>query len=65
MRCPCHPLRRQPLLRRQAGQVAIEAIVLAVLVVLVLFIGDPSPIEQLLAAIQRTYGRFTYAIAMP
>ncbi len=49
----------------QRGQAMTEFVIVATLVMLVLFVGEPSLLERLLAAIQDRYGRFTFAIALP
>lgn len=51
--------------RRHAGQSLAEYTILLALIGLVLVIGEDSPLEVLLRAIQGYYGRFTFSLSMP
>lgn len=47
------------------GQSLVEYTVLLGLIGLVLVIGQDSPLEALVRAIQGYYGRFTFSLSMP
>ena len=51
--------------RRSSGQSLAEYTILLALIGLVLAIGQDSPLEVLVRAIQGYYGRFTFALSMP
>ncbi len=51
--------------RRMAGQGLTEYLILGSLIGLVLVVGDPSPLESLVRAIQLTYGRYVMALSLP
>lgn len=50
---------------RQRGQSLTEYVVIGTLVAIVLFIGDPSPMEMVLTAIRDAYHKFSFAISLP
>lgn len=50
---------------RIRGQAATESVIVAALVAMVLFVGEPSLLERLLEAIRQAYAGFTHAIALP
>ena len=50
---------------RMHGQSLAEYTILLALIGLVLVLGQDSPLEALLRAIQGYYGRFTFALSMP
>jgi Flp pilus assembly pilin Flp len=51
--------------RRLQGQSLVEYTILLALIGLVLVLGENSPLDMLVRAIQDYYGRFTYSLAMP
>jgi Flp pilus assembly pilin Flp len=51
--------------RRSEGQSLAEYTILLALIGLVLVIGEDSPLEVLVRAIQGYYGRFTFSLSMP
>lgn len=51
--------------RRSNGQSLAEYTILLALIGLVLVIGEDSPLEVLMRAIQGYYGRFTFSLSMP
>lgn len=51
--------------RGNGGQAAVEYLLALALLSIVLFVGDPSPLEQLMAAIRDRYARFGYALSLP
>ncbi len=51
--------------KRTLGHVSIEYLLLLGLVVLALASGRPSPVEQLVVAIQTSYQRFSFAMSAP
>jgi hypothetical protein len=51
--------------RKQAGSIHVEYLVIFVLVVLVLINGDPSPLERFCDAIKLAYAKFCYAMSLP
>ncbi len=48
-----------------SGQAMTEYLILGMLIAIVLVVGEPSPLEQLIRAIQAHYGRFTLALSLP
>lgn len=50
---------------REAGQGMTEYLLVGSLIGLVLVLGDPSPLETLVRAIQQAYGRYTMALSLP
>lgn len=50
---------------RDAGQATTEYLILGMLIAIALVIGEPSPLEELMRAIQTQYGRFTMALSLP
>ena len=48
-----------------AGQATTEYLILGTLIGLAVVLGDPSPLETLLRAIQQVYGRYTMALSLP
>lgn len=50
---------------RQRGQSMVEYLVVALFACIVLAVGNPSPIESFLNAVQVFYANFTYAISLP
>ena len=50
---------------RVRGQAATESVIVAVLVAMLLFVGEPSLLERLLEAIRQAYAGFSHAIALP
>jgi hypothetical protein len=51
--------------RRRLGQSLVEYTILLALVGLVLVMGEDSPLEILIRAIQAYYGRYTFSLSMP
>jgi hypothetical protein len=51
--------------RHPGGQATTEYLILGTLIGLVLVLGDPSPLETLVRAIQQVYGRYTMALSLP
>lgn len=51
--------------RRLAGQSMTEYLTLAMLIGIVLVVGEPSPLEELIRAVQAAYGRYTMALSLP
>lgn len=51
--------------RDSRGQSLLEYTILLALIGLVLVIGEDSPLQALVRAIQGYYGRFTFAMSMP
>jgi hypothetical protein len=47
------------------GQAAVDYVLLLALVGLALGLGAESPVQQLVAAIDEHYRRFTWAISLP
>ena len=48
-----------------SGQAMTEFLIIAALVGLALALGSPSPLEQVISALQRFYIRFSTAMSMP
>lgn len=57
--------RKPSWLRRLAGQSMTEYLTLAMLIGIVLVVGEPSPLEELIRAVQAAYGRYTMALSLP
>ena len=51
--------------RRLAGQSMTEYLTRAMLIGIVLVVGEPSPLEELIRAVQAAYGRYTMALSLP
>ncbi|MEZ5654099.1 MAG: hypothetical protein R3E87_26485 [Burkholderiaceae bacterium] len=47
------------------GQASVEALLLTALVAIVLFVGDPSPVERLIEALKSLHQQFSFLIALP
>ena len=47
------------------GQAMTEFLIIAALVTLAMALGSPSPLEQVISALQRFYIRFSTAMSMP
>lgn len=49
----------------QKGQATVEYAIAAVFVCLILFVGNPSPLELMLSAIRASHSASSYAIGSP
>ena len=47
------------------GQAMTEFLLIAALIAIALALGSPSPLEQLISALQNFYIRFSTAMSMP
>jgi Tfp pilus assembly protein FimT len=51
--------------RKRQGFASIEYLVLLSIVVMLVAIGKPSPLERLISALQLAYQRFSFAMSLP
>lgn len=61
-RLPASGARRR---RCQRGQAYVEYLVILLMLMAMLFAGDPDPVDQVMTAVQDAYSRFTYALSLP
>lgn len=47
------------------GQAMTEFLLIAALIAIALALGSPSPLEQIISALQKFYIRFSTAMSMP
>lgn len=63
---PPLPTRANAVTRRStSGLVLVEYLVIAAVLAVVLFAGNPSPAEKCLAAFRIAYAKYTYSISIP
>ena len=58
-------MKRKLLYRFYTGQAMTEFLLIAALIAIALALGSPSPLEQLISALQKFYIRFSTAMSMP
>jgi uncharacterized protein (UPF0333 family) len=51
-------------MKRQRGSISAEYLIILSVVVIVLFNGEPSPLEQIVDAFKDAYARFTNAMSV-
>lgn len=56
---------KKAFLNKSRGQVMVEYLIVAAGLSIVLFVGNPSPIDMLLTAIQQSYSATSRVISLP
>lgn len=56
---------KKAFLNKSRGQVMVEYLIAAAGLSVVLFVGNPSPIDMLLTAIQQSYSATSRVISLP
>jgi len=52
-------------MKSQSGQSAVDYLLICALTAIILFTGNPSPVERLLAALQENYQKYSFTISQP
>ena len=58
-------MKKTSMRRRNHGQAMTEFLLIAALIAIALALGSPSPLEQMITALQQFYIRFSTAMSMP